>query len=93
MKKLNPIDVRKDFPLLARTTRGKPLVYLDSTATTQRPTAVIDALVKFYSESNANIHRGVYALAEEATALYEGARVRVASFINAKRRAILLRNH
>jgi cysteine desulfurase / selenocysteine lyase len=74
--------VRKDFPVFERRVHGdKPLVYLDSAATSQKPRRVIDAISSFYEHSNANVHRGVYALAEEATALYEGARVKVASFI------------
>ncbi len=76
--------IRKDFPILERTMRdGKPLVYLDSTATSQKPRQVIDALTEFYEQHNANVHRGVYELAEEATAAYEGAREKVARFLNA----------
>jgi cysteine desulfurase/selenocysteine lyase len=82
-----PIDVtalRKDFPILEREVRpGVPLVYLDSTATTQKPVVVLDAMDKFYRHNNANIHRGVHTLAEEATAMYEGARQQVADFIHA----------
>lgn len=73
-----------DFPILARpTSRGKRLVYLDSAATSQKPRAVIDALVEYYEGYNANIHRGVYEIAERATAAYEAARVKLARFINA----------
>ncbi len=73
-----------DFPILARpTSRGKRLVYLDSAATSQKPRAVIDALVDYYERYNANIHRGVYEIAERATAEYEAARVKVARFVNA----------
>ncbi|MBV9080463.1 MAG: SufS family cysteine desulfurase, partial [Elusimicrobia bacterium] len=86
MKAIDPKIIRKDFPIFSRSFGGRPLVYLDSTATTQKPNAVIDALVRFYRESNANIHRGVYPLAEEATNLYEAARERVARFINAPSR-------
>jgi cysteine desulfurase/selenocysteine lyase len=82
-----PIDVtalRKDFPILEREVRpGVPLVYLDSTATTQKPVVVLDAMDNFYRHNNANIHRGVHTLAEEATAMYEGARQQVADFIHA----------
>ena len=75
------IDVRADFPVLERTGRdGRPIAYLDSAATSQKPAAVIDAVSSYYRRSNANIHRGVYGLAEEATELYEGARQRVAEF-------------
>ena len=84
---IKPIDVpaiRKDFPILERELRpGVPLVYLDSTATTQKPVAVLAAMDEFYRHSNANIHRGVHTLAEEATAMYEGARQQVADFIHA----------
>jgi len=80
----DPKVVRKDFPILERSTRdGAPLVYLDNAATSQKPRAVIDSLVQFYEQHNANVHRGVYFLAEEATELYEGARAKVASFIGA----------
>ena len=76
-----PIDVRSDFPVLERTGRdGRPIAYLDSAATSQKPASVIDAVDSYYRRSNANIHRGVYQLAEEATELYEGARRRVADF-------------
>jgi cysteine desulfurase / selenocysteine lyase len=76
--------VRQDFPILERRTNGdKPLVYLDSTATSQKPLAVIEAMNDYYRRSNANIHRGVHTLAEEATALYEEAREKIAKFINA----------
>jgi len=83
----SPYDVeavRADFPLLTRSVHdGVPLVYLDNAATAQKPRAVLDALTGYYERSNANVHRGVHALAEEATALYEGARVTVARFISA----------
>jgi cysteine desulfurase/selenocysteine lyase len=82
---LNVNEVRKDFPILQRqTSDGVPLVYLDSTATAQKPLAVIEAMDSYYRRSNANIHRGVHTLAEEATTMYEQARVKVAKFINAK---------
>ncbi len=75
--------IRKDFPILERDVHGKPLVYLDSAATSQKPRQVIDALTDYYEHHNANIHRGVYALAEEATAMYEDARAKLARFIGA----------
>lgn len=75
--------VRSTFPLLARQINGQPLVYLDSAATTQKPEAVLAAMDTYYRRVNANVHRGVYAMAEEATAQYEGARARVAALINA----------
>ena len=80
---INVDEIRKDFPIFQRETRpGIPLVYLDSTATSQKPLAVIEAMNNFYRCSNANIHRGVHTLAEESTALYEQARVKIAKFIN-----------
>ena len=86
-----PLDVervRKDFPLLERLVHDdKPLVYLDNAATSQKPRQVLDALESYYTQHNANVHRGIHVLAEEATALYEGARDKVARFINAPDRA------
>lgn len=81
---LNSHEIRKDFPILQRKTHDSvPLVYLDSTATSQKPLAVIEAMDAYYRRSNANIHRGVHTLAEEATALYEEARGKIAKFIHA----------
>ncbi len=81
---LNVDKIRADFPILNREVRpGVPLVYLDSTATSQKPSQVIDAMDAFYRQNNANIHRGVHTLAEEATAAYEEAREKVAHFIHA----------
>jgi len=76
-------EIRKDFPILDRKIRGKPLVYLDNAATTQKPRQVIDTLVHYYEHYNANIHRGLHTMAEEATAAYEEARVKAGRFINA----------
>jgi len=76
-------QVRPDFPILQRVVRGHPLVYLDNAATSHKPLQVIEALAGFYRHSNANIHRGLHALAEEATAAYEEARAKIARFINA----------
>jgi len=75
--------VRADFPILARRVRGKPLVYLDNAATGQKPRAVIDAITRFYSAENANIHRGVHHLSEQATVAYEAVREKVARFLHA----------
>jgi cysteine desulfurase / selenocysteine lyase len=81
---LNVHEIRKDFPIFQRETKpGTRLVYLDSTATSQKPLSVIQAMDDFYRLSNANIHRGVHTLAEEATFMYEQARVKIAKFINA----------
>ncbi|AEI62490.1 cysteine desulfurase [Corallococcus macrosporus] len=77
-------QVREDFPILHQEVRGRPLVYLDSAATAQKPRAVIDALVRFYQHDNANVHRGVHVLSERATEAYEGARETVRRFINAR---------
>lgn len=75
--------IRADFPILARKIGGKPLVYLDNAATAQKPRAVIEAIERYYREQNANIHRAVYRLSEEATQEYESVRARVARFLNA----------
>ena len=75
--------VRQEFPILRETPYGKPLVYLDSAATSQKPQAVIDAISGFYSRDNANVHRGVHYLSERATEAYEGARAKVHDFLNA----------
>ena len=79
----DPAVVRRDFPILATTSHGRPLVYLDSASTSQKPTAVIEAVDTFYREYNANVHRGIYDIGERSTAAYEAARVKVARFINA----------
>lgn len=76
--------VRADFPILSRTVHGKPLVYLDSAATSQKPRPVIDSMADYYSRYNANVHRAIYELGEEATREYEAAREKVARFINAR---------
>jgi cysteine desulfurase/selenocysteine lyase len=81
-----PFDVekvRRDFPILREKVRGKPLVYLDNAATSQKPQVVIETLQKYYSRENANIHRGIHFLSERATQAYEDARAKVARFLNA----------
>ena len=78
---LDVAAVRRDFPILGRKVHGKRLVYLDNAATSQKPQQVIESLVNFYSTTNANIHRGIHALAEESTAAYENARSKTAHFI------------
>lgn len=80
---MDPYRVREDFPILARQINGRRLVYLDSAATSQKPESVLAAMDGFYRRHNANVHRGVYTLAAEATAMYEGARARVARFLGA----------
>lgn len=93
-KGLNVAAIREDFPILQQEMNGKPLIYLDSAATSQKPEAVIQILDEYYRKYNANVHRGVYYLAEEATARYEGARKQVQKFINAKsyREIVFTRN-
>ncbi len=76
-------DIRADFPALHQQVYGKPLAYLDNAATTQKPQTVIDAICHYYSHDNANVHRGVHALSERATAAYEGARRKLAALIHA----------
>ena len=82
---LDPDQYRPDFPVLARRVHGKPLIYFDSANTAQKPAVVIDAVARYYREYNANVARAVHTLGEEATAAYEGARDRLARFINAPR--------
>jgi cysteine desulfurase / selenocysteine lyase len=84
MSTLNASALREDFPILQQTVHGKPLVYLDSAATSQKPESVINALDTYYRTTNANIHRGLYSLAEQSTEQYENARKKVQKFINAK---------
>jgi cysteine desulfurase/selenocysteine lyase len=83
----DPVDIatlKKDFPILERTVHGKPLVYLDSASTSQKPRSVIDTMTRYYETFNANVHRGVFAIAEEATNEMEGARDKLRAFIGAK---------
>ena len=76
--------IRADFPILKRKVNGKPLVYFDNAATSQKPKVVIDTIVDYYSNYNANIHRGVHTLSQEATVAYEQARQKITSHFNAK---------
>ncbi len=80
------MEIRKDFPLLNQSENGNSVVYLDSAATTQKPQLVIDAITNYYQKYNANIHRGIYSIAEKATSEFEAVRDRVQSFINAEKR-------
>lgn len=84
MSGLDVPAIKRDFPILDREVNGKRLVYLDSAATAQKPIAVLDAMDRYYRTTNANVHRGVYTIAEEATRDFEAARARVARFLNAK---------
>lgn len=77
-------DYREDFPILSREVHGRPLVYLDNAATTQKPRTVLEAMDALYTTCNANVHRGIHTLSQEATALHEAARERVRSFLNAR---------
>lgn len=83
---LSSLGVKGDFPIFARRFDGRELIYLDSGATSQKPAVVIDALAEHLRSHNANVHRGVYALAQEADAAYDGARRRVAAFVGASPR-------
>jgi cysteine desulfurase / selenocysteine lyase len=92
--KLDASVLRADFPIFAQTFHGRPLAYLDSAASSQKPRQVLEAMTHFYETSYANVHRGVYELAERATAALEGARTKVAGFVNApaEREVIFVRN-
>lgn len=83
-------DFRLDFPLLSREVHGRPLVYLDNAATTQKPRAVLEAMDRLYTTCNANVHRGIHTLSQEATALHEVARERVRAFLNARSTAEII---
>ena len=83
-------DFRPDFPLLSREVHGRPLVYLDNAATTQKPHAVLEAMDRLYTTCNANVHRGIHTLSQEATALHEAARERVRAFLNARSTAEII---
>ncbi len=80
----DPAAIRRDFPILSRRVHGKPLVYLDNAATTQKPMSVIMSMTAYYERTNANVHRGVHTLSQEATSLMEESRARVARFIGAE---------
>jgi cysteine desulfurase/selenocysteine lyase len=91
---MNVATIRKDFPILDQLIHGKPLVYLDSAATSHKPLAVMEAIEEFYSSDNANVHRAIHTLGERATARYEGARRKVAHFIGASdpRQVVFVKN-
>src|SRR5918998_4432198 len=92
--KLDARKLRADFPILQQEINGKPLAYLDSAVTSQKPRQVLDAMTQFYETSYGNVHRGVYTLAERSTEAFEGARERIARFVNApsSRELIFTRN-
>ena len=81
--KFDVSEVRKDFPILSEMPYGKPLVYFDNAATSQKPQVVIDALVNYYTHYNANVHRGVHFLSQKASDAFDGVREKVRGFINA----------
>src|SRR5678816_1804748 len=83
-KKVDWMDVRKDFPILDQKVHGQPLLYFDNAATTQKPRAVLEKLRAYYERDNANVHRGIHELSNRATAGFEAARARAARFINAR---------
>lgn len=87
---MNINDIRKDFPILNQKIYGHDLVYFDNAATTQKPQCVLDSIMKFYTQYNSNIHRGVHYLSEKATEIYEAARLKVKDFINAKSRTEII---
>ncbi len=84
MSALDAYKIRQDFAILDQVVNDEPLVYLDNAATTQKPQVVLDTLMAYYHEDNANVHRGVHTLAERATAAYEASREKLRQFINAK---------
>ncbi len=81
--RLDPVALRRDFPILRQEINGHPLIYLDSASSSQKPQVVIDAVADYYRDYNANVHRGIYTIGEKATAAYERSRAQVARFINA----------
>lgn len=89
-KVFDPIAIRRDFAILQQTVHGNPLVYLDNASTTQKPQAVLDALMHYYTHDNANVHRGVHTLADRATLHFEAARETVQHFINAQESAEII---
>src|SRR5688572_13366649 len=84
VKSFDPYLIRKNFPILSQKVYGKPLIYFDNAATSQKPKAVINSLVKYYTEYNANIHRGVHYLSQKASEQYDAVREKVQKFINAQ---------
>lgn len=93
MRSFNPDEIKKDFPILQRQVHGKPLIYLDNAATSQKPRPVIQAIVEYYEQHNANVHRGVHTLSDESTMLFENSHQRIADFVGAdKEELILVRN-
>src|SRR4051812_29721569 len=81
---INIKKIRRDFPILSRQINGKPLIYFDSAATAQKPKAVIDAIANYYTDQNANVHRGVHKLSQDITTAYENARITIQKHLNAK---------
>ncbi len=94
MRMTDPLEIRKHFPIFEREINGKPLVYLDSAATTQKPREVVEAIADFYYNHNSNVHRGIYTISEEATTLYDHARNNISEFIGSRdsRQIVFTRN-
>ena len=88
--KLSSGAIRQDFPILSRQVYGKPLIYFDNAATTQKPRQVVEAICKYYYEDNANVHRGVHYLSQQATIAFEGVRKQIAAFVNARNSSELI---
>src|SRR5579872_3755611 len=84
VKKIDWAKLRADFPILDQKVHGYPLIYFDNAASSQKPRAVMDALLHYYEHDNANVHRGIHELSMRATAAFEASRARVAKFINAR---------
>src|SRR5204863_5670009 len=84
IKKIDEARVRADFPILDQKVHGQPLIYFDNAATTQKPRAVLERLRQYYEQDNANVHRGIHELSNRATAAFQAARTRAATFINAR---------
>ena len=88
--KLSSGAIRQDFPILSRQVYGKPLIYFDNAATTQKSRQVVEAICKYYYDDNANVHRGVHYLSQQATIAFEGVRKQIAAFINARNSSELI---
>jgi cysteine desulfurase/selenocysteine lyase len=84
-KKMDIEQIRADFPILHQQVNGKPLVYLDNGATTQKPQVVIDAIANYYRTTNSNVHRGAHTLSDQATQMFEDARITMQKFLNAEK--------
>ena len=86
-------EIREDFPILNRQVNGKQIIYFDNAATTQKPKSVVDALSNYYLNHNANVHRGIHLLSEEASLMFENAHSTVSNFLNAKYEEVIFTNN